>query len=60
MSADLYFSGLEGSVTVEGGSGADLPAARSLGEVALDARGRANIDVEVAARGMAWFSFRRP
>ncbi|MDC3307553.1 hypothetical protein OAV47_01850, partial [bacterium] len=60
MRADLYFSGLEGSVTVEGGSGADLPAARSLGEVALDARGRANIDVEVAARGMAWFSFRRP
>lgn len=60
MSADLYFSGLEGTATVEGGSGADLPAARSVGEVALDARGRARIDVEVAARGMAWFSFRRP
>jgi hypothetical protein len=58
--ADLYYSGLTGHAAVEFGSGAELPAARALGEVELDGRGRATLEVEVPAGGMAWLSFRRP
>ena len=39
--ADLYYSGLTGRAAVEYGSSAELPAARSLGEVELDGRERA-------------------
>lgn len=58
--ANLYFSGLEGRVLLAGGNGADLPATRSLGEVTMGANGRAGLEVEVPAHGMAWLSFRRP
>ncbi len=58
--ADLYFSALEGAALLEGGSGDELPGARPLGEVTVDARGRATLEVQVPAHGMAWFSFRRP
>lgn len=58
--ADLYYSGLTGHAAVEYGSGAELPATRALGEVELDGRGRAALEVEVPAGGMAWLSFRRP
>ena len=58
--ADLYYAGLNGRAVVEGGSSLDLPASSFLGEVELDRRGRAAIEVEVPAGGMAWLSFRRP
>ncbi len=49
---DLYYSGLTGRVRM---SAADGPAE----PLDLDARGRAEIRVQVPARGMAWYVFSR-
>ena len=48
---DLYYAGLQGAAAVASG---DLPGR----QVALDARGRCDLEVEVPAGGMRWFTFR--
>ncbi len=50
ITVDLSASGLKGQATMRGASGERRP-------VAIDGRGRADIDVEVPAAGMAWVAF---
>jgi hypothetical protein len=52
LPVDLYFTGLRGRAKVAGSSGG--------GEIAIDGRGGAAVDVRVPAHGFAWYVFASP